>query len=116
MINFIGENSLLQPLLDAALSSITQKQDANTVIERHLRVQEGLRAAMSFMNLMVIPYLNEIDDGSVQDIWSSEAHAIIFGVDILIDTLIEQIKHPIQSLGCSRGIPTADCRWPQKFV
>ncbi len=100
MINFIGENSLLQPLLDAALSSITQTQDANTVIERHLRVQEGLRAAMSFMDLMVIPYLNEIDDGCVQDIWSSEAHAIIFGVDILIDTLIEQIKasHPVSRL------------------
>lgn len=89
MISFTGPENLLQPLLEDASSLFSKEKAAEKVPERHGQFQGGLRLAMFFMDNVVIPYLNSIGNGTVSDVWSSEAHAIILGIDILIDILLE---------------------------
>ena len=100
MINFTEKYSLLQPILDEASSRYSRQQDFDIVAEHQFRFQQFLQAAMSFMDSVAIPYLNHVDDRTVTDVWSSEPHAIVFGIDILIDILLEQVEtfHPLSRL------------------
>ena len=91
MIDFIGPNSLLQPFLENASSYFSKEKGGDDVPPRHLNVQNALAVAIRFMNNRVIPYLDAVDDGTFLDLWTSEPHATIFGVDLLIEVLCREV-------------------------
>lgn len=64
MIDFIGPNSLLQPLLENASSHFSKEKGGDDVPPRHLDVQIALVLAIDFMNNRAIPYLDAVDDGT----------------------------------------------------
>jgi hypothetical protein len=93
IIDFIGPESRLQAMLDKAASKFSIERHSHIITQSHVRVQQALLKAMTFMDLVVIPYLKTDDHDTDADLWTSEPHSIIFGVDILIDILCEQVRN-----------------------
>ena len=65
MIDFIGPNSLLQPLLENASSHFSKEKGGDDVPPRHFDVQKALVLAIDFMDNRAIPYLDAVDDGTL---------------------------------------------------
>jgi hypothetical protein len=91
LIDFLGPNTLLQPRLKDASSRFSKEKDRDEIPPQNLNVQKALILAIAFMNYIAIPYFSAVDDGTFLDLWTSERHATIFGVDLLIDSLCLEV-------------------------
>lgn len=81
--------------------------------DRWARHVSAFTVALRVMNDIVISYLNSINDDGEANLWTSESHAAIFAVDVLIDlleTALETVPHLLSSRNLERRSLTATVR------
>ncbi|KUJ14919.1 uncharacterized protein LY89DRAFT_124868 [Mollisia scopiformis] len=81
------ENVVNASILPSVLRSIVEGDDENNVA-LIVDVMTALARAEELMRAEVIPLIKEFEEGETLNLWSSQPYAILFSIEILIDTIV----------------------------